>query len=305
MPGRIAVFGKLCYSENMKKNDAARLPFAYTLRDIRLNVFKTGRSLRLKNPHRSAVDPDNLKGIHSHFTYEVFFVTEGTLELVTDRETTVYERKIVIIPPKIRHCAFVKEEGSFCLLFSLEKGQTEQEPRARALKTLLDRGICQLELVEDLAFYIAQAAKKLEEGTENAGREAKLLIELLFARIVTALLPREASLSVAEDPSGHMNAIEQYINNHLAQRITLGDIAAQVYLSTRQVSRIIAKEWGCSLVEMVTEKKLARAEIMLKNTDMKIADIAAYVNVGSVNYFYTLFKSRYGMSPLQYRKNIR
>ena len=289
----------------MKKNDASRLPFAYTLRDIRLNVFKTGRSLRLKNPRRSAGDPDNLKGIHSHFTYEVFFVTEGTLELVTDRETTVYERKIVIIPPKIRHCAFVNEEGSFCLLFSLEKGQTEQEPRARALKTLLDRGICQLELEEDLAFYIAQAAKKLEEGTENAGREAKLLIELLFTRIVTALLPREASLSVAEDPSGHMNAIEQYINNHLAQRITLGDIAAHVYLSTRQVSRIIAKEWGCSLVEMVTEKKLARAEIMLKNTDMKIADSAAYGNVGSVNYFYTLVKSRYGMSPLQYRKHSR
>ena len=289
----------------MKKNDAARLPFAYTLWDIRLNVFKTGRSLRLKNELRSARDPDNLKGIHSHFTYEVFFVTEGALELVTDKETTVYERKIVIIPPKLRHYSFVKEEGSFCLLFSLEKGQSEHDPRTRALKALLDSGICQLELDADLAFYIVQAAKKLEEGTEDACREAKLLMELLFTRIIAALLPREASPSVVEDPSGHMNAIEQYINNHIAQRITLGDIAAHVYLSTRQVSRIIRREWGCSLVELVTEKKLASAEIMLKKTDMKITDIATYVNVGSVNYFYTLFKSRYGMSPLQYRKHSR
>jgi len=301
----IAVFEKLCYIKAMKKNDAAQLPFAYTLWDIRLNVFKTGRSLRLKNELRSARDPDSLNGIHSHFTYEVFFVTEGALELVTDRETTVYERKIVIIPPKLRHYSFVKKEGSFCLLFSLEKVQAEQEPRARALKDLLDSGICQLDLEEDLAFYIAQAAKKLEEGTEDAGREAKLLIELLFTRIVAALLPSEKSPCVAENPSDHINAIEQYINSHLARRITLGDIAAHVYLSTRQVSRIIAKEWGCSLVELVTEKKLARAEIMLKKTDMKIADIATHVNVGSVNYFYTLFKNRYGMSPLQYRKHSR
>lgn len=289
----------------MKKSNAGRLPFACTLWGIRLNIHKTGRSLRLKNALRSAGDPDNLKGIHSHFTYEVFFVTEGRLELVTDRETTVYERKIVIIPPKLRHYSFVREEGSFCLLFSLEKGQAEQDARARELKEQLDKGICQLELGSDQAFYIAQAAEKLEEGTEEADMEAKLLIELLFTRIISALLPRQRPTGEKPEPSGHINAIEQYINNHLSQRITLGDVAAHVYLSTRQVSRIIAKEWGCSLVELVTEKKLARAEIMLRKTDMKIADIAAQVNVGSANYFYTLFKGRWGMSPLQYRKRSR
>lgn len=289
----------------MSKNDVIRLPFAYNLWGVRLNVFKTGRSIRLKSGFRSARELESLKGIHSHFTYEAFFVTEGRLELVTDRETTVYERKIVIIPPKLRHYSFSREEGSFCLLFSLEKGQTEQNPRAAALKELLDRGICQLELALDQAFYIIQAAKKLEEGTEDAGMEAKLLIELLFIRIISTLLPKEDYAQGVPKPSSHMNTIEQYINANLSRKIALGDIAAHVYLSTRQVSRIIAKEWGCSLADLVTEKKLARAEMLLKNTDMRIADIAALVNVGTANYFYTLFKSRYGMSPLQYRKRSR
>lgn len=281
----------------MKNTDTARLPFSFEICGIALKVFKTGQSLRLKNGLSSARDPGNLKGIHSHFAYEVFFVTEGQLELVTDRDTTVYERKIVIIPPKLRHYSFSTAEGNFCLLFSPDKG----EP-ANRLKTILNQDIRTLELQEDGAFYIAQAARKLEEGTPASGREARLLIELLFSRILHAILPEERPADTTGTTSGHMNAIEQYINSHLSQKITLAAVADHVYLSTRQVSRIIAKEWGCSLVELVTEKKLARAQMLLKNTDMKISDIAAQVNVGTPNYFYTLFKSHCGMSPLQYRR---
>lgn len=45
--------------------------------------------------------------------------------------------------------------------------------------------------------------------------------------------------------------------------------------------------------------------MMLKDTDMKISDIAASVNLGAENYFYMKFKNKYGISPLQYRKQIK
>jgi len=38
---------------------------------------------------------------------------------------------------------------------------------------------------------------------------------------------------------------------------------------------------------------------------MKIKEIAARVNIGIENYFYTMFKKRYGISPLEYRKKCR
>lgn len=282
------------------KISMVQLPFSYRISGMRIKVFQTGKSLRLKNSLNSARDPWNLRGIHSHFAYEAFFVTEGQLELVTDRNTAVYERKIVIIPPKLRHYSFSSAEGSFCLLFTLEEGASDAT--ALQLKAVLDQGICTLEMEEDSAFYITQAAQKLEQQEPVAGREVKLLLELLFCRILDKLLPEEKEEDISNTPPGHMNAIEQYINSHLSGKITLADVAEHVYLSTRQVSRIVAKEWGCSLVELVTEKKLAKAQMLLKNTDMKIAEIAALVNVGSSNYFYALFKRRYGMSPLQFRK---
>ena len=44
------------------------------------------------------------------------------------------------------------------------------------------------------------------------------------------------------------------------------------------------------------------ASTLIKNTAIPISEIAKQTNLGSENYFYTLFKKRYGISPLQYRK---
>ena len=147
------------------KNNTVQLHFSYRIGGVRIKVFQTGKGLRLKNPFNAASDVENLRGIHSHFTYEAFFVTEGKLELVTDRDTAVYERKIVIIPPKLRHYSFTSAKGSFCLLFTLEE-------TGHTLQNTLDKGICTLEMEEDSAFYIIQAARKLEQQNPVAERNA-------------------------------------------------------------------------------------------------------------------------------------
>ncbi len=266
-------------------------PFSFSDGTVELKIFKTGRELKLRNTASASSDPENLRGIHTHFTYEVFFVTEGTLELVTDRDTAVYERTTVILPPKLQHYSISSGEGSFCLLFSTEDPQ---------LRQLLDPDVRTLPLDGTDAFYIHRAAACLKEPLPDI-QEIRLLIRLLFHRILRSLLPQKTSGN-PERSCGHTNAIEQYLNNHLSEKITLADVAAHVYLSPRQVSRIVSKEWGCTLVELVTEKRLDRARILLEKTELKIDEIARRTSVGSTNYFYTLFKRRYGLSPLQYRK---
>ena len=43
---------------------------------------------------------------------------------------------------------------------------------------------------------------------------------------------------------------------------------------------------------------------MLKNTDMPIEQIAAATFGASSNYFYAVFRKKYGMTPLRYRKEL-
>lgn len=280
-------------------------PLDITVFGMDLKVFRIGHTPGIKYFNTTANKSVVMKSVHTHFTYEVFFVTQGTLELVTEESTGVYERKILIIPPKIPHYSTPSQSGSFCLLFSFEQQKRSSAWQQRVEQRLKD-GICQIELSADAAFYIQKIAEKCVQEDKTAEKEAQLLATLLFYEIFSGLFPEGRQRQFWEKGSEkHIYEIEWFINSHLKQKISLADVAQHICLSTRQVSRIIAKEYGCSFADLVANKKLTSAEMLIKNTNIPVGEIAAQANLGSANYFYTLFKKHYGISPLQYRKRYR
>ena len=258
-----------------------------------------GNSPRLKKAEQ--ISRNRMRRIHSHFTYEAFFVTEGALTLVTETEQRVYERKIVIVPPRVGHYTVASGNGSFCLLFSFEKSK-QGAHRADLVRERLNRGVCELALSRDLEYYVRAIARKTETDEMGSERDAALLTELVFGELMRGLLPCESLPEPVKIESKHIAEIETFVNSNYHHRIALSDVAAHVYLSTRQVSRILKREYGCTLSELVTEKRLAQAKMLLKNTDESVGKIALCVGIGSENYFFSLFKKRYGITPLKYRK---
>lgn len=261
--------------------------------NYKLKVFRIGETARIRA--RNEREEKQFDVAHTHFTYEVFFVTSGVLELITEDGKTVYERSAVIIPPRLGHYSVPSGEGSYCLLFSFERVGTP-------LEKLLENRLTAIELSDDAVFYIRKASEKLDESTPNAEKDAELLITLLFNEIIGELLPSAHSGSERRSAQRHIGTIEALINSRLKSGISLTEIAAHVYISERQVSRIIAREYGCSLPKLINGKRMAAAEILLKSTDIPISRIAEEVGVSSESYFYTIFKQKYGVSPLKYRK---
>ena len=279
-------------------------PLDITVFGMALKVFRIGKTPGIKYHHAPNQMPANMKSVHSHFTYEVFFVTDGTLELVTEGSARTYERKVLIIPPKIRHYSVPSGEGSFCLLFSFEEGKKQSKWQAY-IEEQLREGVCQLPLSDDMGFYIRKIAEKCTQTGIAVEKEEALLASLIFYEIIGQLLPDSyGRQEMGSGSAKHIYEIETYINFNInkSPRITLSDVANYISLSTRQVSRIIQKEYNCTLGELITDKKLASAEMLVRNTGLPIGEIARQANLGSDNYFYALFKERYGVSPLQYRK---
>ena len=101
--------------------------------------------------------------------------------------------------------------------------------------------------------------------------------------------------------ANNIGNIEVFINRNINKKITLKDVSKSIFLSEKQISRIIEREYGCTFSELLAEKRLAIAEVLLKTTDMKISDIASQTFHGTESYFYTVFKNKYGVSPLKYR----
>lgn len=279
--------------ENLTEN----APLLIECANIKINVFRVGKSPRLTNRTVDSHDPVLMRGVHTHFTYEVFFVVSGELELVTDEYSRTYGKGILIIPPKLRHYTFTGVGDSFCLLFSFENTTDE----AQRLRRVLDKGIAELSMSDDIAFYIKRFAEKSDTHTPKADRDAALLCSLIFSEMTEQMLPAHVSQK-SNGSSEHIGNIEAYINKNLLNKITLSSVSESVHLSSKQISRIIERAYGCTFLELLTQKRLAAAEMLLKNTDMRISEIAAATFHSTETYFYTVFKKYYGMTPLKYRK---
>ena len=268
---------------------------------IKLKVFRISGTPKIQRSSESGTEFEMMKDIHTHFAYEAFFVTEGDMKLVTEDGSGLYRETVVIIPPQIKHFSFPSSKKCYCLLFSFDESDS-----ARRLKAKMGNGIITLPLTTAVSFYINRLCEVSEDNSGESEREAQLLTELIFCSVVNALLPEGRSPAPkSTSVSSHIEKIETVINDSLMKKLTLKDISVAVHLSTKQISRIIEREYGCGYAELLSSKRLAKAEMMLKNTDISISEIAESTFPGSESYFYILFKKKYGISPLKYRKESR
>ena len=103
----------------------------------------------------------------------------------------------------------------------------------------------------------------------------------------------------------------QRIAQLIVQRLedgTLGDdaglalIADQFELSTRQIRRIVQKEFGVAPIKLLSTRRLLLAKQLLTETRLPITDIAFASGFSSLRRFNDAFRSRYRMPPTRLRR---
>ncbi len=103
----------------------------------------------------------------------------------------------------------------------------------------------------------------------------------------------------------HQNVIfkaTDYIKTHLAERITLDQIAAQVYLSRSYFCRILKEELGVTFTEYVNYLRIERGKALLQDPELSICEVSSQVGFDDQSYFTRVFKKQAGISPGKYRR---
>jgi AraC-type DNA-binding domain-containing proteins len=101
--------------------------------------------------------------------------------------------------------------------------------------------------------------------------------------------------------SKHIVLCIDYIYSHIHSRITLRELANRLDLSESYLSKLFVMEVGIPISDYIRERKLERAENMLKFSDYDIADIANYFSFSSQSHFTQAFEKQVGLSPKKYR----
>ncbi len=95
--------------------------------------------------------------------------------------------------------------------------------------------------------------------------------------------------------------IEDYIQAHLDQRITLERLAVLAGLSTHRLLLAFRAAFGQTPIQYVLEQRLRRACTRLRGSAEDIATIAVETGFSSHSHLSSVFKKRYGMTPREYR----
>ena len=96
----------------------------------------------------------------------------------------------------------------------------------------------------------------------------------------------------------------QYINDNLAEPLTLEIVSAQVHINSTYLSRLFKKEAGTTFNSYISQLRIQRAAQLLE-TGRKITDISGMVGFENAKYFSQVFKKQMGMTPQEYRQSHR
>ena len=99
--------------------------------------------------------------------------------------------------------------------------------------------------------------------------------------------------------------IMKYMENQKKEKISLDQIAENMYLSPFYISKLFKSETGDTPINYLISLRMEKAkELLDQNSTLSIQEAAAAVGYEDAYHFSKLFKKYYGLSPLYYKARI-
>lgn len=100
-------------------------------------------------------------------------------------------------------------------------------------------------------------------------------------------------------------AVFGVIEERYCEPISLRDVARAVGLSSGHLTTVIRRKTGRTVLEWITERRLAEARRMLVETDLAVEEIGRKVGYGEASYFVRSFRRTFGTTPAGWRRASR
>ena len=282
-----------------------------TLRSEGIDFQNFYQELEMSEPqvetHRDVTYSNAQLNLHSHVFYELLFCCNdcGAEYLVGADRYRLRRGDIVFVPPGISHRPLLPETltepyeryvlwmsqefvDEFIAKFSLnEKGIT--------YGTLLRTGGTKWELLGELFRRGVWEAENRAPGWKAAVYGNTITLLTLMGR---SIQERTASVLKAEKPD-LLNAVLEYIELHLADKITLEDTAKHFYVSVSTITQLFRQKMGTSFYHCVTQHRLIAAKALISEGKI-LEEVSRAVGFTDYSSFYRAFKKEYGITPRQY-----
>ncbi len=252
------------------------------------------------------------KNYHCHSNHiEMSLILSGSGRYkIDDVIYDVAEGDLLVFNPGMYHQALTDGNGNPAVEFFL--GFTDIQFTGHAANRFDVTGGPVLHTTGELRQKLFRIALKVSEENEvlRPGRYFMLrayLVEMLLLIIRELSEPMDKKTGYAFESVSKKYVVEQIINyfeDHYADKISLDQIAENMYLSPFYISKIFKSETGNAPISYLIDIRLSHAMEILKNGECdSIQEVAQMVGYEDSYHFSKLFKKKYNISPSKVRNS--
>lgn len=174
--------------------------------------------------------------------------------------------------------------------------------RLQGLQTLKSKA-----RVDEIVSLFEEILSALES---RADLDTAEYIDMVFPRLLSAFVyqdfwnGRKRIASESGNPAV-INKACHYMNENIAEKISLKDICEHVGYSESHFTRLFTSVVGMTPMNYMNQMRASRAQRLLADTNLKINQIGEMVGMDDPYYFSKFFTKAVGCSPREYRKQLQ
>lgn len=285
-------------------------------------IVYTGESFVPNSFHFFSCAEASWEHMHEHEFYELAYVYEGVGQHRTENEVlNIHTGDFILVSPGYAHC-----------IMSADKDKKIRIHNCLFEKDFFEDAVERVffgEKMHNTEFYKLFSAKKpfcltlfdnedqtMHDLIKLAGKEYNLeeycsapaikrYLDIILLEISRAL---DHYLGIAEKLVRRREDIVkliQFIQTNIGMKLTVDFLAEQIHLSPDYLSKYFKKHTGKTISQFISETRIDKAKLLLKQTDKSITEIGYTCGYSSPANFRKYFTKIAGLSPREYRKKYK
>ncbi len=264
---------------------------------IELRKYNIANKFGIKLAYTALLELDNgkIQDTVTHNLTEIMYVKEG--KGAFEVENKIYQVKkgdLMIVNPDTLHSE-MSGGGKFSVYIIGIENYLLQNPLGvyEPISLTLDR----------IGYYIEQLFIDYESQNADFVENATCLFSLIINEI-TQKAEYTPQPFVKSSGNEVTNLIKKYIEEHFLEDISIDLLSRKFFANKTTLMHNFKKFTGTSIKAYVLDKRLEDAENWLKISNLTATEICYRSGFQTPAYFCKYFKSKYGLTPNEYRRKF-
>ena len=240
--------------------------------------------------------------VHNHSQFELLAFFDGATVIQADDRPRIQLQggQCCLLRPDVYHMRPAAPDATkFYTMFI-------QGPKNTPLDAVKEPCIL-LHCAPELLEWFGVLERELCGQSLGADSNLRSLANLILVSVLRELADQREKPAARQRNCGarYEDVIDDYFSLRYAEDLSVGELAEQMGITPRHLTRIMQQSYGCTFRQRLLAIRLYHAQRFLAYTQLPIAQVAMRCGFTAERAFSAAFRKHIGCTPSQYRRNKR